>query len=289
MSLLDLPNELLSQICEDLHKTQDIASFNQVSRHLHRLTEEHLFRFDAREGRSSALLWAAAHGRLQTAEKALKALQRDEKLPDGSVGDVSTSTEPAIEPIDVALVHAAGMGHVSVVRLLVEHGASFLWRGTERRQTAMEAACFEGNIGVVRVLLELGAIPSTGHYMRPYPIQCAAMKGHTDVVELLISAGASVNTCTGRPEGGSFPPLQLAVRGDHEETAKLLIIKGATINLRIGRMHTALEEAVRGDHLWAIRLLLTSGAMVFAPASGLVRCPAPVSYTHLTLPTKRIV
>ncbi|KAF3045756.1 hypothetical protein E8E11_001406 [Didymella keratinophila] len=112
----------------------------------------------------------------------------------------------------------------------------------------MEAACFEGNIEVVRFLLESGASPSTGHYMRPNPIQCAAMKGHKDIVELLIDTDASVNTCIGKPEGGSFPPLQLAVRGDHKETAKL-ITKGAKVNLRIGRMHTALKEAVKGDHL----------------------------------------
>lgn len=138
----------------------------------------------------------------------------------------------------------------------------------------MEAACAQGHIEIVKLLLESGADPSWGHDMWPYLIQCAAMKGHTDIVGLLIDAGASADTCTGKPSGCSFLPLQLAVRGDHEETAKLLITKGAKINLRIGRMHTALEEAVISDHLWAVKMLLASGAMVFAPALGWVRCPA---------------
>ncbi|KAF3031228.1 hypothetical protein E8E12_001325 [Didymella heteroderae] len=274
MLLFGLPNELLCQICEDLRTAQDIASFNRVNRQLYRVTEEYLYRFDAREGRSSALLWAAVHGRLQTAKKALKELQRDEQLTDGSGTDANTTNATATNPIDSALVHAAEKGRTALVRLLVENGADWSWRDPERRQSAMEAACSNGHIEVVKVLLNMGAEASEGYYMRPYPIQCAAMMGYTEIVRLLIDTGASADTCSDRPEGGSFPPLQLAVRGDHEGTAKLLIAKGAKINLRIGRMHTALEEAVMGNRLWAVRLLLASGAMVFAPHSGLVRRPA---------------
>jgi hypothetical protein len=201
-------------------------------------------------------------------------LQRSERPTAGSETDADTTNKPATGPVCIALVNAAGKGHTSLVRLLIEHGAELDWRDPERRQSAMEAACTKGDIGIVKLLLDSGADPSLRHYIRPYPIQCAAMMGHTNIVESLIDAGASADTCTGRPDGGSFPPLQLAVRGDHEETAKLLITKGAKINIRIGRMHTALEEAVRSDHLWAVKMLLASGAMVFAPVSELVRCPA---------------
>jgi ankyrin repeat protein len=268
MSLLDLPNELLYQISENLDTAQDIASLSRVNHHLHQLTAEHLYQFDARERNSSALVWAADHGHLETAEKALKAVQKDDQLPD------DTSAEPTTNPIDVAFVHAADNGHVGVARLFIERGASFRWRDNEQRQSAMEAACFKGHIEVVKLLLESGANSSGGHYLRPYPIHCAAIMGHTDIVQVLIDAGASADTCTGRPAGGSYPPLQLAVRGGHEDTVMLLINKGAKINLRIRGMHTALEEAVRGNHLWAVKLLLESGAKVFAPASGVVRCPA---------------
>ena len=215
-----------------------------------------------------------AHGRLQTTKKALKALQRRKWPTAGSEAEANTTDESATNPVGIALVNAAEKGHTSLVRLLIEYGAELNWRDSERRQSAMEAACTQGHLGIVKPLLQSGVDPSSGHYIRPYPIQCAAMMGHADIVESLIDAGASADTCTGRPDGGSFPPLQLAVRGDHEETAKLLITKGAKINLQIGRMHTALEEAVRSDHLWAVKMLLASGAMVFAPASGLVHCPA---------------
>jgi ankyrin repeat protein len=213
-------------------------------------------------------------GDFRQPKKALKALQRSERPTAGSETDANTTDEPVTNPVGIALVNAARKGHTSFVKLPIEYGAELDWRDPERRQSAMEAACTKGHIGIVNLSLDSGADLSCGHYIRPYPIQCAAMMGHTDIVESLIDAGASADTCTGRLDGGSFPPLQLAVRGDHEETAKLLITKVAKINLRIGRMHTALEEAVRSDHLWAVKMLLASGAMVFAPASGLVRCPA---------------
>ena len=274
MLLSDLPNELLYQICEILDTAQDIKSFSQLTRHLHRLTEDHLYRFDAQDGKSSALLWAATYGKLQTTKKALKALEEIEEQTAGFEADENTTSESATNPVDIALVMAAEKGHTSLVGLLIEYGADLDWRDPQWRQSAMEAACAQGHIEIVKLLLESGADPTWGHEMWPYSIQCAAMNGHTDIVELLIDAGADADTCTGKPSGRSFPPLQLAVRGDHEETAKLLITKGAKLNLRIRGMHTALEEAVISDHLWAVKMLLASGAEVFAPARFSVRCPA---------------
>jgi hypothetical protein len=97
MLLLDLPNELLCQIYEALDTAQDITSFSQLNHHLHRLTEDHLYQFDAQDGNSSALLWAAAHGELQTTKKALKALQRSEQQTAGSEADENTrATFPSL-------------------------------------------------------------------------------------------------------------------------------------------------------------------------------------------------
>ena len=133
MSLPDLPNELLYQICEVLDTAQDIKSFGQPNRHLHRLTEDHLYRFDAQDGKSSALLWAAAHGKLHTTKKALKALQESEQQTAGSEVDENTTSESATYPVDIALVIAAEKGHTSLVRLLIEHGADLDQRDPQWR------------------------------------------------------------------------------------------------------------------------------------------------------------
>jgi ankyrin repeat protein len=162
MLLPDLPNELLCQICEVLDTVQDITSFSQLNHHLHRLTEDHLYRFDVQEGKSSALLWAATHGRLQTAKKALKALQKSEQPTVGSEADANTTNEPATNPVGIALINAAEKGHTSLVRLLIEHGAQLKWRDPERRQSAMEAACTKGHISIVKLLLKSGVRPFLG-------------------------------------------------------------------------------------------------------------------------------
>jgi ankyrin repeat protein len=136
-------------------------------------------------------------------------LQRSERPTAGSETDADTTNKPVTNPVCIALVNATGKGHTSLVRLLIEHGAELDWRDPERRQIAMEAASTKGDIGIVKLLLDSGADASRGHYIRPYPIQCAAMMGHTDIVELLIDAGASADTRTGRPDGGSFPLCSL--------------------------------------------------------------------------------
>lgn len=82
-----------------------------------------MYRFDAQDGKSSALLWAAAHGKLQTTKKALKALQESEQQTAGSEVGENTTSESATYPVDIALVIAAEKGHTSLVRLLIEHGA----------------------------------------------------------------------------------------------------------------------------------------------------------------------
>lgn len=274
MSLLNLPTELLCQICENLHTVRDIASFSKVSHRLHGSTEVHLYRCDACNVKSSTLLWAASHGRMQTLKKALRGMQRDEQLTGGFKIDDETTVESPTDPVNIALVYAAEKGHAAHVRLLAEHSADLNWREPERRQSSIEAACSKGHIEVVKVLLYMGAEPDEGHYKRPYPVQCAAFMGYPEIVRLLNDAGADVDTCSSRPEGGFYRPSQLAVRGGHEHTTKLLVAKDARITLRIGRMQTALEEAVIVNQSCAVKFLLALGAMIFATAPGLVRCPA---------------
>lgn len=273
MLLLDLPNELLCQICESLQTVRDVASFNKVNRQTNQLARAYLYQLDAREADSSALLWAAGRGRLEIAQKALEALEPLEK--NEQLEEEQEEAEVESNPIlNAALVLAAEHGHDTLVRLFVDGGADMGWRHPDQNHDAMEVACKKGHIHIVKLLIELGDSPCGGNIFRPHPIQCAAMMGHTEIVGLLIDEGESPDKCTGRPEGGSFTPLQHAVKEDREDTAKLLIAKGAKINLRIGRGRTALEHAVITNCLWAVRLLIDAGAMVFAAQRELVRSPA---------------
>ena len=63
MLLLDLPNELLQDISEYLESERDINAVAQANRHLYRLLDSYLYRYNVQQSRRSALLWAARHGR----------------------------------------------------------------------------------------------------------------------------------------------------------------------------------------------------------------------------------
>ncbi|WP_257254281.1 ankyrin repeat domain-containing protein, partial [Endozoicomonas sp. SESOKO3] len=58
------------------------------------------------------------------------------------------------------------------------------------------------------------------------PLYLAAREGHTDIVQLLIEAGADLNAAL--PNGAS--PLFIAARKGHTDIVKLLIEAGAELN-----------------------------------------------------------
>ena len=76
------------------------------------------------------------------------------------------------------------------------------------------------------------------------PMMWAAGKGHTDIVEYLISKGADVNTAnySGRTA------LHHAAFYGHLDVVKLLLSKGADPNIKNIEQKTALESAQKGNH-----------------------------------------
>lgn len=89
------------------------------------------------------------------------------------------------------------------------------------------------------------------------PLTAAALAGQTDVVELLIDHGATVD---GRNRNG-FTALHAAAYGGHDETVQVLLDAGASIDdqenwVEATPLHLAAEE----NHLEVADLLLANGA-----------------------------
>ena len=98
----------------------------------------------------------------------------------------------------VALIAAAQMGELSVVRRLLDHGVDpntprDIDLGDEvfhEEGAAVWEAAAQGHLEVVRELLKRGAKPNEVLYASGWPVTIADSYGHAEVVELLTAHGA---------------------------------------------------------------------------------------------------
>lgn len=120
-------------------------------------------------------------------------------------------------------------------------------------QPVLHIAAREGNLDVVKALVQAGADIDKRNAVRETPIMLAAITGDTKIVEYLLSKEAQIN----QP---GWTPLLYAATNGHVEVIKLLIENHAYIDSSAPNGSTPLMMAVRGGHITAAQLLLEEGA-----------------------------
>ena len=71
LTLLDLPSELLLSVARQVEDERDLNTLVRTCRYLYHTLNRELYRQNIRWSGSSALLWAAQHGRVTTIQMAL--------------------------------------------------------------------------------------------------------------------------------------------------------------------------------------------------------------------------
>ena len=119
------------------------------------------------------------------------------------------------------LILAAWMGHLEVVRLLVEAGADSSHATLDFGMTALHSAAQNGHVEVACLLIENRGDIDKGTTCGETPLYLAAKNGHVDVVGLLLAARAD---STARTHDGATPFL-IAMQCGHNE--RLLSVAAA--------------------------------------------------------------
>jgi len=125
----------------------------------------------------------------------------------------------------------------------------------DRFKTPLILASGKGDFASLKRILESGcdnvnAQSPTGATALMY----AALGGYTEIIQLLLDCGASVDM-----SGGEFTPLQAGLKGG-SETIRLLISAGALVNAQNKYGETPLMHAVLWGNIDNVKLLLENGA-----------------------------
>jgi len=164
--------------------------------------------------------------------------------------------DPAAENIRKFLV-AALNANFSLVKQFLDNGMNVNARSADSGQSALHKAVAYGQGKMAQFLIEAGAeldVPDKDREITP--LGEAAMRMDSDMVRLLIQAGANVNF---RNSDGETP-LHAATWSGDADVVKLLIQASADVDTRDKTGKTPLMEAVSREHDDAADLLIKAGA-----------------------------
>ncbi len=235
---------------------------------------------------------ACKSGNLQDAEDILQENQDHKKELANSLIEID-AVNASEGLIEVSLLfHAAGLGYVDIVTLLLANDAEINFAAPDTGATPLCIAAAYNHTEVVTALLTANANPDKAPTNGTTPLLVAAQNGHIDVVTALIEAEADLNKA--RTNYGATPLVVAAERGHANVVTALLkakanpdiartdigatplfiaAVKGqadvatalltANANPDIARTDdgtTALMWAAQNSHLDIARLLLNRGA-----------------------------
>jgi ankyrin repeat protein len=178
------------------------------------------------------------------------------------------------------MIRVVERGDFNKIKRLIDAGANVNVR--DMWASALIYASCSGYTDVVKLLIEAGAdINATAssdlvkwkkwpprHYHNPFvkplggtALVYASCSGHTDIVKLLIEAGADVNK---KDKRNRYTVLMVTSSAGQKEVAKLLIEAGANVNAQDDGGNTALLDATWRGETEIVKLLIEEGADVNA-------------------------
>ena len=203
------------------------------------------------EDRDAAFVDACAENRVAEVENRLCSPQDPNTVSIITIDD----DEERLTALSVAVQH----GHPKVVSRLLEADADTDMRGDICGKTPLLSAAFNGDLDIVRLLLEASADKEKFDIERRTALHIASEEGHLETVRLLLESGTNRDP---RDNQGRTP-LHLAFEGGHLEVAQLLLDSGAKRDACDNQGRTpALHVIAKRCSLELVGLLLEVGCLL---------------------------
>eukprot|EP01034_Spumella_vulgaris_P022012 gene22012-28105_t len=123
--------------------------------------------------------------------------------------------------------------------------------------TALHKACSNGNVEIVRLLLDAGANKNIQNKREETPLFFACRQSTaTPIVDLLLKAGCSVRL----PNADQRTPMHIACQNGCKDIVSLIISHGVELNVSDKNDFTPLHDAAFNGHTEIVKLLLAAGA-----------------------------
>ncbi len=191
----------------------------------------------SKPGESNPLYVAAQEGHLEVCKILIaNGANTEEKFRDGYTPVYVTSQR----------------GHQLIVQCLYENGADIDMR-CDSGSTPLYIAAQEGNVDVIKYILSKSKRSLEAQFRTGFtPIYVAARNGHDSVVQILIDAGANINSTD--LEGST--PVYVAAQNGYTEIVRILLEAGAHPDSHFLGGYTPLYIACQNQHLEIVKLLL---------------------------------
>ena len=176
----------------------------------------------AGQGRFTAIVSACFNGHVEVARLLLEA------------GRPRMHTRASILYATLALQVASAMGHIQLVRLLLQARAQLILWQNLIGESALIYACDAGHLEVAELLLQAGANVNMQDNHGDTALMLASEKGHVKIVERLLAAGADLD-CQDK-DGDTALILACA-----ENICRLLSCWWTLVLQRIGRARAATQ------------------------------------------------
>ncbi len=161
---------------------------------------------------------------------------------------------------ETSLQAASREGNLKIVRALLEQGAD-VSLSDMKGLTPVRVASINGNAEVVKVLIQFGTDVNVGESHRRTAIHMACHSGHAEVVRVLIQLGADFNITDSR----GWAPIHMACYSGNAEVLKTLLEHGVDVDIATNDRWTAINIAASHGHTDVVRTLLQHGADISVP------------------------